>query len=251
MYTTKQLASQFGLHPNTIRLYERLGYISPAERGTNRYRYFGDLHMLQMKVCRSIFGYPYFNRRLRGCGNEVIYAAAGRDWDGGEKAVRRYLEKIQDELATAHETEQILKEWVSGSERVSRELPEAVRFSRREAAQWLGVTAETVRNWERNALVVSMAGNDKKRCFERPALEKMRVIYMLRLAGYSMAAVHRSLSAFDRSRDDRSDPVSRLHQPAAEETIMVGDRWVFELNRLAAAAAGLPALFEQMRRFSG
>lgn len=246
MYLTKQLAARFGLHPNTIRLYERLGYISPAQRRENNYRCFGELHVLQVKVCRSIFGYPFFNRHIRDCGNQVMFASAGRDYAAGREAVKQYLDSIKAELTVAHETETILANWISDSG-ISG-FCNGKLLSRKEAAVWLGTTSETVRNWERNALVAATVKEDGRHLFDRPALDRMRVIYMLRLAGYSMAAVHRSLAAFDRNH---ADPVRLLHQVDAEDVIMVGDRWIFELERLSAAADRLPLLFEEMENLEG
>ncbi|MCX8131591.1 MAG: MerR family DNA-binding transcriptional regulator [Clostridia bacterium] len=80
-YNAIDLAKMFGIHPNTIRLYEKLGFISQAQRNTNNYRMFEELHVLQMKVCRSIFGYPFTNRRIRNAGNETMWAIAKKQWD--------------------------------------------------------------------------------------------------------------------------------------------------------------------------
>ena len=44
-YSTSQTAEIIGIHPNTVRLYEELGLITPPERKPNGYRIFTDLHL--------------------------------------------------------------------------------------------------------------------------------------------------------------------------------------------------------------
>ena len=39
-YTTSRIASAVGIHPNTVRLYERIGFITAPERLANGYRVF-------------------------------------------------------------------------------------------------------------------------------------------------------------------------------------------------------------------
>ena len=51
-YSTSQIADKFGLHPNTIRLYENWGVISSPERKPNGYRAFTDEHIKQIEIVR-------------------------------------------------------------------------------------------------------------------------------------------------------------------------------------------------------
>jgi hypothetical protein len=51
-YTTSQIANMFNLHPNTIRLYEVLGFISAPERKANGYRIFTEKHIKQIDIAR-------------------------------------------------------------------------------------------------------------------------------------------------------------------------------------------------------
>ncbi len=242
-YTTKQLADMFCLHPNTIRLYERQGFISPAARSKNNYRIFGELHVVQVKICRRIFGYPFFNRRIRDTGNQVLFASANKDYVNGAVKVKAYSDSIADELAIACKAADILNEWaVTGKLKTGPWQPDSL--SRVEAAKLLGTTKETVRNWERNNLVQAESGYDGRQRFDSTNIDKLHVIYMLRSAGYSMSAIHRCLIELEKGKQD---PITILNNPDAEDVIMVGDRWVFELKRLQQAAAELPALFKAMK----
>ena len=44
-YRTVDLARMFGIHVNTVRLYERYGLIPKAERTQSGYRIFTELHV--------------------------------------------------------------------------------------------------------------------------------------------------------------------------------------------------------------
>ena len=103
-YTPTELAGMYHIHPNTIRLYERLGYIAKSERAANNYRIFTQLHVLQIKICRCIFGYPFTNRNIRNAGNEVMWASAKQDWSIGRQNAEQYIQAIRQEINTAHKT---------------------------------------------------------------------------------------------------------------------------------------------------
>ena len=51
-YRTAEVASIIGVHPNTVRLYEKLGLIPKPERKPNGYRIFTDFHIEQFKLAR-------------------------------------------------------------------------------------------------------------------------------------------------------------------------------------------------------
>lgn len=51
-YSTSEIAGIIGIHPNTVMLYEKWGYIAPVERRENGYRVYTDTHLEQMKLVR-------------------------------------------------------------------------------------------------------------------------------------------------------------------------------------------------------
>ena len=67
IYRVIDLARMFAAHPNTIRLYEKLSYISKAQRSKNGCREFTELHVLQLQICRKIFGYPLEKQVMLYC----------------------------------------------------------------------------------------------------------------------------------------------------------------------------------------
>ncbi|SKC84603.1 MerR family DNA-binding transcriptional regulator [Maledivibacter halophilus] len=93
-YNVSDLSKMFDIHPNTVRLYEKLGFIWQAQRNKNNYRVFNKLHVMQIKVCRSIFGYPFTNRRIRNSGNEILWAIAKKQWDTAKQYTHSYIKII-------------------------------------------------------------------------------------------------------------------------------------------------------------
>ena len=64
-YTTSRIASAVGIHPNTVRLYERIGFITAPERLANGYRVFTDLHLLQVRLVRAALNVELVQNGLR------------------------------------------------------------------------------------------------------------------------------------------------------------------------------------------
>jgi len=239
-YTPNDLAKMYHLHSNTIRLYEKLNYISPALREKNNYRVFTDHHVLQVKICRCIFGYPFTNRRIRDAGNEVMYASARCQSDNGKQLANKYVQTIQYEIDIATLTANMLHEWKNSN----NNLLEGQFLSRKQVAEYFGITTETVRNWERNALICSCGKNEVgETTYSEGCLEKMRIVYMLRQAGFSMSAIHRSLD-----KETPEQALISLNNPTYDELVSVGDQWILGLKKLLNAAIQIPIIFLELEK---
>ncbi|MGC6769955.1 MerR family transcriptional regulator [Enterococcus sp. LJL128] len=247
-YTTAQLAKLYNIHPNTIRLYEHSGYISTADRKGNNYRMFTDIHVQQLKICRCIFGYPYTNRSLRKAGIAVMTLSAEKNWNAGIKAAARYLCLINQEIVLAQSTAKALQDWAVASKDQSLTAAEP-SLSRKKLANYLGVTVETIRNWERNRLIFSAGiGRKKETLYAENDLDRIKIINMLIRVGYSIAAIHRSLSMNDQG--EVLSVSTALNNPEYDELVSAGDRWLYELTRLGEAAQFIIPAFEEMKRLT-
>ena len=54
-YRTSEVAEMIGIHPNTVRFYEKWGLITKTVREENGYRVFNDQHIYQIQVARLGF----------------------------------------------------------------------------------------------------------------------------------------------------------------------------------------------------
>ncbi|MGM0213156.1 MerR family transcriptional regulator [Enterococcus sp. AZ109] len=240
-YSTSQLAQLFQLHPNTIRLYESAGYISKAERRKNNYRVFTQMHVDQMNICRCVYGYPFFNQGIRLASNDIMLASGRQDWKQAAIYTQNYLERIAAEIHVAKETAQILADWLS------KRPPSKFggSLSRKQLAAKLHITVEAVRNWERNGLLLPEAevGASGETRYSSEMVQQAQIIYMLRQAGYSIAAIHKSLLSMTDDTATLLETNDLSDDPAA-----VGDRWQAELERLNAAGRKIPDLIEKLSK---
>ncbi len=242
-YKPSELAEMFGLHPNTIRMYEKIGFLSKAEREANGYRSFTKVQLYQLKICRCIFNQPFTNRKIRAAGNLIIKAAANKDLKACSIYSGQYISIIHKEIENAELTVQLLKDWAEAEDIGGEE--SSGLYSRKEAAHILGTTIEAVRNWERNGLIYSeKTGDLRERLFDEKDIKRLRVIYMLRQAGYSMTAIHSSLSMYDAGFKDRI--VTSLNKPELE-LLSVGDNWLEALTSLERDASQIPEYITKLR----
>ena len=64
-YKTAEVAAIIGIHPNTVRLYEKLKLIPKPERLSNGYRVFTDFHIWQCRLIRLAFQIEVLQNGLR------------------------------------------------------------------------------------------------------------------------------------------------------------------------------------------
>lgn len=224
-YRTAQLARIAGVHPNTVRLYEKLGFIPAAQRQPNGYRVFTELHLRQMLLARTALQIELLQRGLR---KKIVCAvrlsAAGR-YDEALALAQGYLDGIEAERRNAEEAVRIAQGILARPSEAAR-----APLRRSEAAQELGLTAETLRNWERNGLVSSMRGEGGFRVYAPQELRTLKVIRALRCAGYSLEAILRMLQQL--SCDPGTSMRDALDTPREDDDIVtVCDRLISSLEQ--------------------
>ena len=79
-YTTSEVANLTGIHPNTVRLYEKLQLIPPAQRLPNGYRSFTQLHITLINMARTAFQVEVLQNGLRKQAVTIIKTAAAGDY---------------------------------------------------------------------------------------------------------------------------------------------------------------------------
>jgi len=106
--------------------------------------------------------------------------------------------------------------------------PESPHRKRSDAAAALGITVETLRNWERNGLVSIHRLQNGYRMYTPEDMERLLIIRTLRCANYSLSAILRLTGKLSLSRDI---PVSEaLNTPDEnDEIVSVCDHLLFAL----------------------
>lgn len=239
----------------TIRFYESCGFLEPAERLPNGYRVFNVRHIYQVRICRLVFG-GFVNKRLRKISLGILEAAGNWDLEAYDQAARRYLQAVEEDIAGTERAIAAVMEKLQEpqSPRLDSACPisaspeEKTVYSKKQAAQLVGVTAEAVRNWERNGLL-GQTQSYRRRFYPPEMLERMYVIRLLLDNGYSMMAIQSFFARFDAGDGQRAAGV--LVNPGENENLIHrADRYLETLQNEEKKARQLCELLEEMQSLS-
>lgn len=189
-YTTKQVAEIIGIHPNTVRLYEQIGFIQKPERLKNGYRVFTELHVKQMRLVRLALRGEILQNGLRKIAVKIIKESANYEFDKAITDTQKYLQMLQTEILNANEAIEIVKNILSKTDIAGEEIV----YTRKQTADYLGVTTDTLRNWELNGLISIKRRDNGYRVYKNEDINRLKIIRSLRCANYSLTSILRLLS---------------------------------------------------------
>jgi DNA-binding transcriptional MerR regulator len=157
---------------------------------------------------------------------ELVKCAANDDLGMAMEWAYQNLAHVRVERTYAESAVEFLERWASGH------LLDTTKgqFQIGEAATRLGVTVDMLRNWERDGLIdVPRDPESHYRLYGATEFGRLRVIRMLRQAGYSLMAILRMLLQFDAGR--RENLRHALDTPREDEDIQwVADRLLTTLG---------------------
>ena len=241
---TSDIAKAVGVHPNTVRLYEAWGFLPPIPRTPSSYRQFTEAHLEQMRLARIAFGNPWPGKRIRKSALALVQQAAAGDVAGARKAAVRHLALVRLERAQADAAADFLERWAQGT--VENVLVEPLQIS--VAAQLLDVTTDMLRNWERNGLIkVPRDPDSGYRRYGAIEIGRLRVIRLLRSAGYSTMAILRMMLYFDQGQREGLRQALDTPRPD-EDVIFATDRWLSTLAEAEEQARNIIAQLDKMLR---
>ena len=223
-YTTSDVAKVIGIHPNTVRMYEEWGLIPLAERKSNGYRIFTDFHIEQLRLARIAFQIEVLQNGLRKKVVEIIKLSAKRDFDKALMFAEEYRSQIQREQRNAEESIGIAKQILSG-----KSAEHTFLLKRKEVSDYLDISMDTLRNWERNGLLQIKRKQNGYRAYTSDDIERLKMIRTLRLANYSLEAILRMLNALE--HNPQIDMKQVLNTPQTDSDIVsVCDRLIVSLK---------------------
>jgi DNA-binding transcriptional MerR regulator len=254
---TSDVAQAVGVHPNTVRLYEQWGFLPQIPRSPAGYRLYSEDHVDQMRLARAALRGPWPGRAIKQSALDLVRRSAAGDLGGALEQAYQHLALVQAERAQAEVAVQLLERWAQGAAVDASE--ERLRIG--EAAARLGVTADMLRNWERNGLVdVPRDPGNGYRLYGARELGRCRVIRMLSRAGYGMMAILRMLLYLDLGAgrvqggelrqvldtpraEDRLETETKA--PGGDDAYYAADRW---LSTLVAFEDRARDIIEQLER---
>ena len=215
-YTTSQVAARLGVHPNTVRMYEACALIPMARRKENGYRVFTEFHIEQFFLARAALRVEVLQNGLRKQAVAIINTSAAGDFDTAIRIADDYL----DRLAQAKQNAKLA---IATAEHLitAKAHDDSIDLScllQKECAEYLGVTVDTLRNWEQNGLLDVKRKENGYRIYYADDIRRLILIRSLRCANYSLAAILRMLTAL--SLDPGLDPAEVLNTPGEDEDVI-------------------------------
>jgi len=229
-----------GAHPNTKRLYETWGFLPAPPRSAAGYRLYTQEHLDQMIFARTAFHTAWPGRAIRRSAAALVRQAACADRPSALADARRHLLLVRAELAYAEEAASLLEGWAHSPPAPDARPPLTIRA----AAKAVGATTDMLRGWERDGMLcVPRNPRNRYREYGAPELARLRIIRLLRSAGYSTMAILRMLLQLDGGRGQ--DLRAALDTPRADEDVyFAADRWLTTLRAEEEIARKLICLLE-------
>lgn len=226
-FRTSDLARELGIHPNTVRRYVDWGLVPPVERSPSGYRLFTQQHLDCLRLARMIYAAPYPGRGFRALGNEIIQFAVMDDWYGALEKAHEHLAAVDAELQQAENAANVLEHWAQNMIE-TKDDPSPLAIG--EVSKLLGVSIDIIRNAERNGLIsIPRNSYNNYRLFGKREIERLRIIRMLSMAGYSHMAILRMFLELDAG--NTRDLKKVLDTPRLDEDIFTAaDRWLTTLS---------------------
>lgn len=223
-YKTSEVAKMIGIHPNTVRMYEDLELISKPIRKDNGYRVFTDLHIYQFKLARKVFEVEVLQNGLRKKAIAIVKMSAKQDFDGAIVLTNQYIKSIKKEIDNANEAVDIAGKLINGLND-EKEL----NLKRKEVSELLGITMDTIRNWEMNGLLNVKRQENGYRIYTYKDIQRLKIIRSLKCGNYSLSAIRRMLNKL--SENNEVDINEILNSPDENEDIIsVCDKLINSLN---------------------
>lgn len=240
-YKTAEVARIIGIHPNTVRLYEKLGLIPKPERQANGYRDFRDFHIEQFRLARIAFQIEVMQNGLRKKIVEMVKTSAKGDFDSALELTYEYLLQVQQERKNAEEAIEIVKELLA-----SEPQKDMLLLKRKEASQYLKISMDTLRNWEMNGLLSIKRKENGYRTYTSDDIRRLKVIRALRCANYSLESILRMLNEL--STNPKTNIKKVLDTPKGNENIIsVCDQLISSLKKAEGNARIMISMLQDMK----
>ena len=234
-YRTSQIAAKCGIHPNTVRLYEEIGFIPSVPRAGNGYRLFSEIHLGHVCLVRTALKSTWLGGVIREKAVSLLrLSAAGRE-EEAMRLAKEHLALVREERKKAEIAATHLEAWAAISDD-STGLA-GPYWKTNEVAERLDITRDMIRSWERNNLVeVPRDPKNGYRVCSEAVIRRLCVIRALRKARFSLMSIHYMLSRYDRgARNDLTGILDEL-PPGEEDIVFNTNQWLTKVKSIEESA---------------
>ena len=187
-YNTSTIAKEFNIHPNTVRFYEEIVFLLQIPRKENGYRLYNQIHYEQLKLIRIGLKSELLQNGLRKQVIDIIKASAKGEFDEALELARKHLEN------------------------------NSKTYTRKQLADYLELTIDTLRNWELNGLLRIKRKENGYRVYNEDDIKRIKIIRSLRCVNFSLSAILRLLRNLD--NDNNVDIKHIIDTPKENEDIV-------------------------------
>jgi DNA-binding transcriptional MerR regulator len=191
------LARAAGVSTQSVREYERLGFLPPAARSPSGHRRYGQPHLDAIMAARTMqAGYGWFP-----CLTIMRCVHAG-DLPAAIELVHGQHAALAAERRRIDETHAALTAALNG---IDSPLPRSRRDGLQigEVARLAGVRASALHFWEHIGLLRPQRGKSSRyRLYDQEQLRKVQIIVLLRRAGYRPERIGEMLAAIGEGRPE-------------------------------------------------
>ena len=171
----------------------------------------------------------------------AVRTSAKSDFDTAITLTTEYLEQVREERRNAEEAIEIVKQLLSGSSSAL-----SGNLKRKEVSELLGITMDTLRNWEMNGLLTVKRKANGYRVYTSEDIQRLKIIRSLRCANYSLESILRLLKQLQKNPD--VDIRETLNTPReSDDIISVCDRLIISLSEAEKNASEILVMLENMK----
>ncbi len=218
---TVDLARAVGLGAQQVRNYESEGFLPPAERSPSGYRLYTPRHLEALHTARTLIRGYGWQRAL-----EVMRAVHTGHLDAALALVDERHAELDRDRRRVEETLAALRPIASEPVEYMRvRRPQGLRVG--EAARRIGVEVSAVRYWEQRGLLAPVRDESSGyRLYDELQMRRLRVIVLLREAGYAVDAIGPVLNELASGKPERAleavemrgADIARVSRACAEAT---------------------------------
>ncbi len=231
-----------GVHSNTVRMYEEWGLIQIPQRKENGYRIFTEIHIDQFRLVKTAFAIEVLQAGLRKKIVEVVKLSARYQFDEAIACTKTYIDIANMQIENAKEAVEIVNDLIQGNKQDEG----AISLKRIDVARRLGLTIDTIRNWEMNGLIKVKRKENGYRVYDAQDLRRLKIIRSLRCANYSLTAILRMLNSLE--ENDYVDTLQVLNTPHENEDIILAcDKLIVSLEEATKNATKVLEILTEMK----
>jgi DNA-binding transcriptional MerR regulator len=237
-FKTSQIARQCGVHPNTVRLYEELGFLPPVPRAGNGYRQYGPLHLEHVLLVKTAFQSTWLGGAIRQKALAVLRLAAVGSYEEAMRAAQDHLDLVREEREKAEIAAGYLEAWAAIPDDGAASSP--TNWKTDEIVKRLQITRDMLRSWERNGLItVPRDPENGYRRYGEAEIRRLYVIRALRKARFSLISIYHMIRQYDQGvREGLAMTLNEL-PPEEEDIFFNTSRWLTKIKSIEEAAQSM------------